>query len=78
MKRSSKVMLVLMGTAAAGSALAAVPANAACDPVRPGFAMPGFDPYATRCETRGGFGGSGRHFGGHAHGHGGQGHSGGG
>jgi hypothetical protein len=69
MKRSSKVMLLFMGTAAAGSALAAAPANAACEPARTGFVLPGVDPYATRCDVRGGFGGSVHHFGGHGHGH---------
>jgi hypothetical protein len=68
MKRSSKVILLFMGTAAAGSvSMATAPANAACDPARPGFAMPGSDPYSARCMTRGGFGHSSHHFAGHSH-----------
>jgi hypothetical protein len=73
MKRSSKVMLLFMGTAAAGN-LSAAPAlallNNACDP-RPGFYTPDFgDDAATRCMTRGGFGGVGHSFAGHGHAHG--------
>jgi hypothetical protein len=69
MKRSSKVMLLFMGTAAAGN-ISAAPALALignpCEP-RPGVFMPDYD---TRCMTRGGFGGSAHRFAGHAHGHG--------
>jgi hypothetical protein len=67
MKRSSKVVLLFMGTAAAGSlaSTAALPqTRPPCDP-RPGFFMPGG--YDARCMYRGGFGGSGHRFAGHSH-----------
>jgi hypothetical protein len=70
MKRSGKVMLLFMGTAAAGN-LSAVPAAALatypCDP-RPGFYTPDFIAgNAARCMNRTGFGGSAHRFAGHAH-----------
>jgi hypothetical protein len=73
MKRSSKVMLLFMGSAAAGSvSMAIAPANAACPKPRPGFAMRGYDELKTaRCMTRAGFGGSSHHFAGHFHSRGG-------
>jgi hypothetical protein len=69
MKRSSKVILLFMGTAAAsGVAMGAALASSACDPVRPGFAMPGgAGENRTPCMTRGGFGHSSHHFAAHAH-----------
>ena len=64
MKRSSKVVLLFRGTAAAGSVSMGVEAAnaAACKPARPGFAMPGYDEYGRRCMTRGGFGGTPHRF----------------
>jgi hypothetical protein len=71
MKRSSKVILLFMGTAAAGGVtMGAALASSACDPVRPGFAMPGgAGDNQARCMTRGGFGHSSHHFTAHAHSH---------
>ena len=73
MKRSSKVVLLFMGTAAAGglsieSALARGGCHNSPDP--PGFASPGNSANTARCMTRAGFGGFSLHFHGHSHGHG--------
>jgi hypothetical protein len=70
MKRSSKVILLFMGTAAAsGVTMGAALASGACDLVRPGFATPGGGDNRARCMTRGGFGHSSHHFTAHAHSH---------
>jgi hypothetical protein len=70
MKRSSKVILLFMGTAAAGSvSVGTALASGPCDPARPGFALPGFDEYRSRCMIRSGFGGSSHRFAAHSHGH---------
>jgi hypothetical protein len=70
MKRSSKVMLLFMGTAAAGN-LSTPPALALstnpCEP-RAGVFKP--DDTRARCMNRGGFGGFGHTFAGHGHAHG--------
>jgi hypothetical protein len=73
MKRSSKVILLFMGSAAAGSiSMATTPANAACARPRPGFVIRGYNELHTaRCMTRAGFGGSSHHFAGHFHSRGG-------
>ena len=65
MKRSSKVILLFMGSAATGSvSMATAPAIAACAPYPPGF----YDELNTaRCMTRAGFGGSSHRFAGHSH-----------
>jgi hypothetical protein len=78
MKRSSKVVLLFMGTAAGGLSMASALARGACsnNPDPPGFAMPGSRQSAARCMTRAGFGGFSHHFHGHGHGHGGHGHGG--
>jgi hypothetical protein len=79
MKRSSKVVLLFMGTAAAGGlSMESALARGGCrnNPDPPGFAMPGSRQSAARCLTRAGFGGFSHHFHGHGHGHGGHGHGG--
>jgi hypothetical protein len=64
MKRSSKVVLLFMGTAAASLPTNLALALPPCDP-RPGVFMPGDND--ARCMTRGGFGGSAHRFAGHSH-----------
>jgi hypothetical protein len=79
MKRSSKVVLLFMGTAAAGSlSIDSALARGGChnNPDPPGFASPGNAANTARCMTRAGFGGFSHHFHGHGHGHGGHGHGG--
>jgi hypothetical protein len=70
MKRSSRVILLFMGTAtASGVSMGMALAKGACDhPVRPGFAMPGSSvANAARCMKRAGFGGSPHRFAQHFH-----------
>jgi hypothetical protein len=80
MKRSSKVILLFMGSAAAGglsieSALARGGCHNSPDP--PGFASPGNPANTARCMRRAGFGGFSHGFSHHHHGHGhGHGHGG--
>jgi hypothetical protein len=66
MKRSHKVVLMFMGTAAAGSLATMTVAQAfvPCDPL-PGVFMPGDN--GARCMYRGGFGGFGHRYAGHSH-----------
>jgi hypothetical protein len=72
MKRSSKVVLLFMGTAAAGGlSIASALAKEPCHPAPAGFASPGGGENTVRCMTRSGFGGSAPRFAGHGHGHGG-------
>jgi len=74
MKRSRRVVLTLMGSAAIGAVSMGLVPRRDCGPGN--MAVPGQDgrPYCRA--TYGGFGGF--RFHGHAHGHGGQGHGGGG
>jgi hypothetical protein len=61
MKRSSRVILLFMGTAtASGVSMGMALAKGACDPIRPGLAMPGRT--VANCMKRGGFGGSPHRF----------------
>ena len=65
MKRSSKVVLLFMGTAAASLPTNLALALAPCDS-SPAFYMPG-EGNGARCMYRGGFGGFGHRFAGHSH-----------
>lgn len=69
MKRSSRVVLLFMGTATAGGmSMGLVLADKACGPARPGLARPGdFGESGAPCMTRGGFGGSSHRFTQHFH-----------
>lgn len=78
MKRSSKVVLLFMGTAAAGGlSIGSAEARGGCsnNPDPAGFASPGNHQNTMRCMRRAGFGGFSHrfshHFHGHGHGHGG-------
>jgi hypothetical protein len=77
MKRSSKVVLLFMGTAAGALSAESALARSGChnSPDPPGFASPGIPDNAPRCTRRSGFGsfshGFSHHFHGHGHGHGG-------
>jgi hypothetical protein len=69
MKRSRRVVLTLMGSAAVGAVAAPLAAQAAiCGPGLTAVPGPNGQPYCRA--TAGGFGGSFHHF----HGHGGHGH----
>jgi hypothetical protein len=64
MKRSRRVILTLMGTAAASSLAAKLALARPCEPGPSGFLFPGPTPNTTACNRRGGFGSSPQGFGG--------------
>jgi hypothetical protein len=73
MKRSRRVVLTLMGSAAVGAVSMGLVPRTDCGPGNTAVPGPGGKPYCRA--TYGGFGGV--RFHGHAHGHGGHGHGGG-
>lgn len=75
MKRSRRVVLTLMGSAAAGAVSMGLVPRTGCGPGSAAVAGPDGRPYCR--PTYGGFGGAPHRFHGHGHGHGGHAHGGG-
>ena len=75
MKRSRRVVLTLMGSAAAGAVSMGLVPRTGCGPGNTAVAGPDGKPYCRA--TYGGFGGAPHRFHCHGHGHGGHGHGGG-
>ncbi|MBR0697677.1 hypothetical protein [Bradyrhizobium lablabi] len=77
MKRSRRVLLTMMGSAAIGAVSMGLTPRRDCGPGSSVLSGPDGRPYCG--PAYGGFGGGGlHHFGGHGHGHGGHAHGGGG
>jgi hypothetical protein len=75
MKRSRRVVLTLMGSAAAGAVSMGLVPRTGCGPGNTAVAGPDGRPYGRA--TYGGFGGAPHRFHGHGRGHGGHAHGGG-
>ena len=75
MKRSRRVVLTMMGSAAVGAVSMGFVPRGDCGPGRTPALGPEGKPYCRA--SYGGFGGGPHRFGGHGHGHGGHGHGGG-
>jgi hypothetical protein len=75
MKRSRRVVLTMMGSAAVGAVSMGFVPRGDCGPGRMPVPGPEGKPYCSA--SYGGFGGGPHRFGGHGHGHGGHGHGGG-